>query len=157
MTRSSVRAVSTRTAGGVLRPLFVSAAVWTGLGLASGLFYREFTRQNAFKGFTQLALAHTHALALGTLVLLIALALTKVFVLDDRGVGRFLAVYNTGLALTFGMLNVKGVLQVLGAPFADSPALAGVSGLGHMILTGAFVYVFVLLGRGVRASSAALL
>ena len=43
------------------------------------MFYREFTRQRDFAGFTQLAVAHTHALALGTTILLVVLALTKVF------------------------------------------------------------------------------
>lgn len=143
---------SVRQTQGKLVSIFTSAAAWTALGLGSGLFYREFTRQNGFKGFTQLAVGHTHALALGTMVLLTVLALAKVFALEARGTGRFLAVYNVGLALTFGMLNFKGVLQVLGNPLADSPALAGISGLGHMILTGAFAYFFVLLYRAVRSA-----
>ena len=105
--------------------LFTSAAIWTTLGLASGLFYREFTRQRDFTGFTQLSVAHTHALALGTIILLVALALTKLFALDaDRRLRWFLLFWNAGLALTFTMMLVKGSLQVLGATFADSPMIA---------------------------------
>ncbi len=140
----------------MINKLFTSAAVWTGLGLASGLFYREFTRQTAFTGGTQLSVAHTHALALGTTILLVVLALTRTFGLDaDRRLGVFLGLWNAGLALTFVMMLVKGSLQVLGAPFATSPMLAGISGLGHMILTGAFVLFFVVLRRALKTDAAA--
>lgn len=136
----------------MLHRLFISAATWTGLGLASGLLYREVTKHYEFSGITQLSVAHTHALALGTTILLTVLALTKVFALAPKSVGRFLIVYNIGLTLTFGMLIVKGVLQVQGAAIAESPALAGVSGLGHMLLTGALIYFFIVLRRGVRSA-----
>lgn len=138
----------------MIKRLFTSAAVWTTLGLASGLFYRELTRQRDFTGFTQLSVAHTHALALGTTILLVALALTKVFGLDaDRRLRWFLLFWNAGLALTFTMMIVKGSLQVLGAAFADSPMIAGISGLGHMILTGSFVLFFLILRRAVTAAT----
>jgi hypothetical protein len=55
--------------------LYRSAAVWTAAGLAGGLFYREFTKAHDVEGGTQLALVHTHALALGTTVLLVLMAL----------------------------------------------------------------------------------
>ncbi len=138
----------------MISKLFSSAAVWTFLGLASGLYYRELTRQNDFTGATQLAVAHTHALALGTTILLVVLALTKVFSLDgDRRLRLFLLFWNAGLALTFVMMLVKGTLQVLGVAFATSPMIAGISGLGHMILTGSFVLFFLILRRAVKADA----
>lgn len=60
----------------MLTLLYRFAAFWTFFGLASGLFYREFTKLNDHAGGTQLAVVHTHALTLGTLVLLAFLALT---------------------------------------------------------------------------------
>ena len=36
----------------MLTSIFRSAAVWTAVGLASGLGYRELTRQTGFTGFT---------------------------------------------------------------------------------------------------------
>lgn len=138
----------------MINKLFSSAAAWTALGLASGLFYREFTRQRDFTGSTQLAVAHTHALALGTIILLIVLALTKVFALDDdRRLRLFLLFWNAGLALTFVMMLVKGSLQVLGAEFADSPMIAGISGLGHMVLAGTLVLFFLILRRALSAET----
>lgn len=138
----------------MISKLFTSAAIWTGLGLASGLFYREFTRQSRFVGATQLSVAHTHALALGTTILLVVLALTKAFSLDrDRRLQLFLVFWNAGLGLTFAMMLVKGSLQVLGAPFATSPMLAGISGLGHMVLSGAFVLFFLILRGAVKTEA----
>lgn len=137
----------------MLKLLYRSAAIWTGLGLAAGLFYREFTKINDVNGWnTQLAVAHTHALALGTTILLILLALAAVFNLgsDKRFVGGVHA-WNTGLALTFGTMLVKGCMQVLGNPSADSAAIAGIAGLGHIILTVAFILIFLALRPAVAA------
>ena len=131
--------------------LFRLSAVWTAVGLASGLAYRELTRSTGFTGFTQLAVVHTHTLVLGTFVGLLLLVLQRVYRLsEDRRFGWFVWVWNIGLVLTAGGMAVKGTLQVLGSAAADSPALAGVSGLGHIVLTVGFVLLFLVLGRRIR-------
>lgn len=131
--------------------LFRLSATWTAIGLASGLAYRELTRSTGFSGFTQLAVVHTHTLVLGTLVGLLLLVLQRLYRLgDDRRFGWFVWTWNAGLVLTAGGMAVKGTLQVLGAASAESPALAGVSGLGHIVLTVGFVLLFVVLGRRIR-------
>ena len=129
----------------MLNRLFASAATWTALGLAAGFYWRELTKFNDFpRTETALATAHTHALALGTLVLLAVLAL---------GGRLFATLWNVGLGLTFGAMVVKGTLQVLRIELAESAMWAGIGGLGHMVLTGAFVYLFVLLRRALRAEA----
>lgn len=131
--------------------LFRLAAGWTAIGLASGLAYREITRSTGFTGFTQLGLVHTHTLVLGTLVGLGLLALQRIFSLSrDRRFTWFVWVWSIGLVLTAGGLATKGTLRVLGSATAYSPALAGVSGLGHILLTVAFVLLFLVLGRRLR-------
>jgi len=136
--------------------LYRAAATWTALGLASGLFYREFTKMNGVPGGTQLALAHTHALALGTTMLLVFLALCAAFSMAERRRFRWgVYVWNAGLALTFAGLMTKGILQVLGNSFATSPAIAGFSGLGHMTLTVAFVLLFMDLGAALKERTGA--
>ncbi|MDO5500416.1 MAG: DUF2871 family protein, partial [Propionibacteriaceae bacterium] len=116
--------------------LFRSAAIWTAIGLASGLFYREFTKLNGVAGGTQLAVVHTHTLTLGTIMLLLLLALVAQFPAADTD--RFFRVgfwlWQAGLILTTGGLLVKGSLQVLDHDLQNSPVLAGFSGLGHMTL-----------------------
>jgi len=126
--------------------LLRAAAVWTLIGLAGGLFYREFTKLNGVPGGTQLALVHTHALTLGTVLLLVVLALAGSWPLRLRG---FLITWNAGLALTTLGLLVKGILQVQGSPAALHPALAGVSGLGHMTLSAGFVLLLLALRRAI--------
>ena len=127
------------------------AAGWTAVGLASGLAYRELTRSTGFSGFTQLAVVHTHTLVLGTLVGLLLLALQRVYRLSaDRRFGWFVWIWNIGLVLTTGAMAVKGTMQVLSSAAADSPALTGISGLGHIMLTVGFVLVFLVLGRRIR-------
>lgn len=132
--------------------LYRSAAAWTGIGLASGLFYRELTKLNDFTGQTQLAVVHTHTLVLGTLMLLLLLGLNAALRLDlDRRFRWGILTWNIGLTLTAGGMLVKGVLQVLGKAAADGPAIAGVSGLGHIVLTVAFVLVFLAIGTRAKA------
>lgn len=62
-----------------MKRLLNAAFIYMLVGVASGLFYREFTKMNGFAEgqFTRLGLAHTHLLTLGFIVLLIVLALGR--------------------------------------------------------------------------------
>lgn len=136
----------------MLTYIFRSSVVWTVIGLAGGLGYREFTRQQEFTGYTQLALVHTHALVWGTIFTLGLLALAVVLpgLTSDRRMRWGLHIFNAGLAITVGMLAFKGGVQVLGLEWADSPALAGISGMGHILLTVALVLLLLAVGRQVK-------
>lgn len=136
----------------MLTYIFRSCVVWTAVGLAGGLGYRELTRQEEFTGFTQLALVHTHALVWGTIFMLGLLALAVVLpgLTRDGRMRWGLHLFNAGLAITVAMLGFKGSLQVLGTSWADSPALAGISGTGHMLLTAALVLLLLAIGRQVK-------
>ncbi|MGO1166830.1 MAG: DUF2871 domain-containing protein [Janibacter sp.] len=137
--------------------LLNSAFVYMVLGVSSGLFYREFTKANDFPegAFTQLGLAHTHLLTLGFIVLLIVLALEKVFTLSASGrlFDWFFWVYNAGVVLTSGMLIWHGSLTVLGQE--SSAMISGIAGLGHIALTVGMVLLFVLLRRAIARPSVA--
>lgn len=114
------------------------------VGLLSGLYYRELTKAHDFEGDTQLAVVHTHLLVLGVLFLLLVLVLERVFRLSDSGLYRwFLTTFNVGTILTASMLAVHGTLQVLDRDV--SPAISGIAGLGHILLTVAFVLFFLIL------------
>jgi len=140
-----------------MKKLFYAASVYLVLGLASGLFYREFTKANdytAADGFTQLSVVHTHLLTLGVIVLLIVLVLEKVFGLSRSAVfGWFFWLYNAGLVVSSATMVVNGVLHVLGE--SSSAALAGISGSGHIILTAGLILLFVALGKRVLEKPAA--
>lgn len=120
-------------------------------GVASGLFYREFTKRSGFPEgqFTQLGLAHTHLLTLGFIVLLIVLVLERVLTLSrSRLFGWFFWVYSAGVVVTSAMLIWHGMLTVLGEE--SSAMIAGTAGLGHMLLTAGMVLLFLALRKAIK-------
>ena len=131
-----------------MKKLFYAAFAYMLVGVASGLFYREFTKANDFPAgeFTQLGLAHTHLLTLGFIVLLIVLALEKLFGLSrSKLFGWFFWVYNAGVILTSALLIWHGSLTVLGQEAGGM--IAGIAGLGHILLTAGMVLFFLALRR----------
>lgn len=134
-----------------MKKILNAAFIYMIIGVASGLFYREFTKLNDFPEgtFTQLGLVHTHLLTLGFIVLLIALVIEKVFTISRSPTlfAWFFWLYNAGVILTSGMLIWHGSLTVLGQE--SSGMIAGIAGLGHMLLTAGMVVFFVALRRAV--------
>jgi hypothetical protein len=139
-----------------MRRLFHAAFAYMLVGVASGLFYREFTKINGFPEgeATQLGLVHTHLLVLGFVVLLIVLLLEKVFTLSEsRLFGWFFWLYNAGLVLTSAMLVWHGCLTVLGQE--SSKMIAGIAGIGHMLLTAGMVLLFLALRKRIFVAKTA--
>ncbi|WP_127473582.1 DUF2871 domain-containing protein [Microbacterium sulfonylureivorans] len=135
-----------------MRRLFNAAFAYMLAGVASGLFYREFTKLNDFPEgqFTQLGLAHTHLLTLGFIILLIVLALEKLFTLSNsRLFGWFFWIYNAGVIVTSAMLVWHGSLTVLGGE--SSKMISGIAGTGHMLLTAGMVLLFLALGKAIKS------
>lgn len=132
--------------------LLTAVAVYTVLGLAAGVFYREFTKLNGFEeGMAgQLGLAHTHILTLGMIVLLIVLVLEKTFAVSTSRLFRwFFWIYNAGVVLTSSMLIWHGMLQVQG--LESSKMIAGIAGLGHMLVGAGFVLLLISLFSRIRS------
>lgn len=139
-----------------MRKLYYATTTYLVLGLASGLFYREFTKTNdytAADGFTQLAVVHTHTLTLGVIVLLIVLLLEKVFTLSkSKSFGWFFWLYNLGLVISLTTMTINGILQVLGEE--SSKALTGISGSGHIVLSVGLILLMVALGKRITDTPA---
>lgn len=136
-----------------MRRLFSAAFASMLVGVASGLFSREFTKINDFPEgeYTQLGVVHTHLLVLGFVVLLIVLLLEKAFTLSEsRLFGWFFWIYNAGLVLTSAMLVWHGCLTVLGQE--SSNMIAGIAGLGHILLSAGMVLLFLALRKRVFAT-----
>lgn len=141
-----------RPASAVERRLGLAAGAYAGLGLLAGLFYRTLTHSRDFTGQTVLSLAHTHLLALGMLLTLVVLLLERGFGLSTSASFRwFEPMYHVGMAITVGSLIVRGTLQVVDTN-PTSMAFAGVAGLGHILLTVAFVVLFWSLRQALRAA-----
>lgn len=133
-----------------MRRLFYASFAYLVVGLASGVFFREFSVAHRFPSdrFTQLAVVHTHLLTLGFIVLLIVLLLEKVFVLSrSRWFGWFFWLYNAGLILTAAMLTWHGSLTVMG--HESTAMISGISDVGHILLSAGMVFLFLALGRSI--------
>ncbi|MGC3020728.1 DUF2871 domain-containing protein [Brevibacterium sp. FAM 24630] len=140
-----------------MKKIFNAAFTYMIIGVLAGLFYREFTKANDFPEgeFTQLAVVHTHLLTLGFIVLLIVLALDKVFGLSGSKLfSWFFVTYNIGVVLTAGMMVWHGSLTVLGEE--SNAMIAGIAGLGHIALSVSLVLFFLALRKKVVADTAAI-
>ena len=151
-------AAKARTKGAAAeRLIFTFIAICTAVGLIGGVYYREFTKMKDFDTigqFTQLGTVHTHFLALGVLLGFIFLTLVRVF---DLGRSNKLMpavwLWIVGVSVTGGMQLVKGTMQVAGNEAFESPAIAGISGLGHMVLTVGFIFLLMAVSRALSLDS----
>ena len=128
-----------------------ASLVYTVLALAGGVFYREFTKFFAFEGTTALGFIHPHYLMLGTFFFLALVVFDRLFHVSGR-LGKVLVAYHIGLNLSVAMLLVRGVLQVLATPLSSgaNAAVAGIAGLGHIILGVSLVMVVLKIRSAVR-------
>lgn len=137
-----------------MKKLYLAAIAYAVLGLAAGLFYREYTKAMDFTGHTQLSVTHTHLLALGFMVMLIVLALDAALKISrTRSFSWFFAAYNAGLLITVGVMVWHGILQVQGETEV-SGAVPGIAGIGHILLTVGIVALLISLRRPVRETTA---
>ncbi|HAY42784.1 MAG TPA: hypothetical protein DCY59_04195, partial [Micrococcaceae bacterium] len=97
-----------------MRKLINIAFAYMLVGVASGLFFREFTKMNDFPegGWTQLSVVHTHLLVLGFIVTLLVLLLEKAFNISSHRklYAWFMGTYHAGVIITAGMQLAHGML-----------------------------------------------
>lgn len=134
------------------RMSFWAASTYLGLGLASGLFTREFTRGSQYESFgsTQLGVTHTHMLVLGFIMMLIVLLLDRTLDLSSRLFSWFFWVYNVGVVTTWGAMMTRGTSTILANDMGA--ALSGIAGLGHILLTVALILLMVLVGKRLQGN-----
>lgn len=118
--------------------------------MAGGVFYREFTKFNGFRGVTALGKVHTHLFLLGMLVfLVVALFAAQTEVTKQKSFKTFMYLYNIGLSLMVVMLIVRGVPQVLGMELAKGmdAAISGIAGIGHILVGAGIIALFMALRK----------
>ncbi|MEG7842663.1 DUF2871 domain-containing protein [Bacillus mobilis] len=131
-----------------MKRLYNAAFIYLIIGLLSGVFAREYTKAQGIKGSTMLQLVHTHVLVLGFVFCLIALALCKVFhVQETKSFRAWFVVYNVGLIFTIATMLWRGLLQVNGTDFNS---LSHMAGLGHVIISIGLVWFMILLKKSVK-------
>ncbi|EOS8269746.1 TPA: DUF2871 domain-containing protein [Bacillus cereus] len=131
-----------------MKRLYNAAFIYLIIGLFSGVFAREYTKAQGIKGSTMLQLVHTHVLVLGFVFCLIALALCKVFhVQETKSFRAWFVVYNVGLIFTIATMLWRGLLQLNGTDFNG---LSHMAGLGHVIISIGLVWFMILLKKSFK-------
>lgn len=132
-----------------MKKLYITAVSYCIFGLLAGVFYREFTKWNEFTGKTVLSVVHSHIFVLGMVLFLLLMALNtkQDLLVKTKSFSKFYWIYNIGLLYFVIMLLVKGILQVL--QIAVNPhMIAGLNGLGHLVLTMGIFYLFKMIYEG---------
>lgn len=113
-----------------------SALLYSIFAMVGGVFYREFTKFNAFTGKTTLSVVHTHYFVLGVFFSLLLLLIEKNFLFTNHKTKWSLIAYHTGLNITGVMFVIRGVAQVLNLQLSSgaSAAISGIAGIGHILL-----------------------
>lgn len=137
----------------MMKKLSNVAFIYTILALVAGVIYREYTKMLGFTGETNLSLLHTHLFTLGMIFFLIVLALEVTLNLSkQKYFNVFFIFYNVGLSLTAIMMAIRGFLQINGGQLSKAldASVAGISGIGHILLGVGLVLFFINLKRAIN-------
>lgn len=130
-----------------MKKLFNLSFFYLILGLALGIFFREFTKFNSFTGITTLSAAHTHTLVLGFIFFLILIILEKLFSISNtKYFTGWLITYNIGLLSLISTLIVRGILEVLNKDFIGLPHIAGTA---HAIFGISLIWFMIILKKSI--------
>ena len=130
-----------------MKKLFNLSFFYLILGLALGVFFREFTKLNDFTGVTTLSAAHTHTLVLGFIFFLVIVVLENVFTISNiKNFNIWLITYNIGLLSLISTLVTRGILEVLSKDFVGLPHMAGTS---HVILGLSLIWFMIMLKKSI--------
>jgi hypothetical protein len=132
-----------------MKKLYKTSFFYLILGLAMGVFYREFTKIKGYQGITMLSKIHAHLLILGFLLFLILLFLEiKYNITVNKKFRSFYIVYNIGLMLTIGTMTWRGILDIIGIGSINTNIVSGIAGIGHILLgTGLIIFMLIIKDR----------
>ena len=122
------------------------------IGLVAGAFYREFTKYIGYTARTIMALVHPHFLVLGAFMfLIIALFSMNLKLENEKTFKTFFLSYNIGVVITAAMLFLRGLTEVMdwGGNKALDASISGIAGVGHIVLTVGFVFMYITLKRAI--------
>ena len=131
-----------------MKKLINTSFIYAILALASGVFYREFTRMFDYVGKTTLSVMHVHLLVMGSLVFLLLVLFEKQFkITENRFFNKFFLTYNIGLAFMVIMFIWRGIDQVL--LLNGGAMISGIAGLSHILFSIGIIMMFIILKKEV--------
>lgn|SRR5690554_5217787 len=131
-----------------MKKLISTAFAYMIVGLALGLFYREYTKIASFTGQTNLSLLHTHTLMLGMFFFLVAALFEgQLKITEHKSFNKFFNFYNIGLILSIILMGARGFLDMNSGTISKglNASVSGMAGIGHIILTVGLFYFFKML------------
>ncbi|NGT88408.1 DUF2871 domain-containing protein [Clostridium perfringens] len=131
-----------------MKKYFNLATFYLILGLAMGVFYREFTKINGFEGKTSLSIIHTHILTFGFIFFILVLLLEKNFKLSqNKNFKKWCIFYNISLIYLVVTFTIRGTFQALGHDFVG---LNHISGLSHVLLSIALIWFIIICNKAIK-------
>ena len=124
--------------------------VYALLGMAAGVFYREYTKFSGFAGQTSLGFMHAHYLVLGMAMFLLLALLEKAFAFSgEKHVRPAVIVYQAGLNVTELGFLLRGLAQVNSVALSRGmdAAISGIAGLGHIAMGVSLVLLLLAVRR----------
>lgn len=131
-----------------MKLLYKFAVFYVVLGLALGVFYREYTKHVGFTGDTTLSVLHVHTLVLGALFFIILMLLEhQVTLTAYKRFNLWLILYNIGLLGVLVNLTIRGLLQVQGS---DINGLNHIAGTFHALFGIAWIWFLVIMKKAFK-------
>lgn len=140
-----------------MKKLINTSFIYAIAAIVCGVFYREFTKFQGFSGRTTLSFLHVHLFVMGMILFLIlALFCLHTDLESQKKFKQFYVLYNASLPLMVVMLIVRGIVQVLDVPLgkAANASISGVTGIVHIFMTIAIVFLFLALKKCAPAEKA---
>ncbi|MFX3617170.1 MAG: DUF2871 domain-containing protein [Sporolactobacillus sp.] len=133
-----------------MKKIYRASLIYMIVGLLSGIYERELTKAMHFNGNSMLGILHTHLLMLGMFFFLLLIVMEKSLQLTGNKLfSTFFWIYNVGVIWTVLFMAIHGTMTVIGA--SVGPAISGLAGMGHIILTAGLILFFIILKERLEA------
>ena len=121
------------------------------MGIAAGVFYREFTKFHGYTGNTALSAVHPHFFVLGMFLFLMLAFLCRKeeSLLQNVTFRRFFILYNISLPFMACTMLARGIIQVMEITLSKSmnAMVSGIAGVSHILITVSLVLLFISLKK----------
>ena len=131
-----------------MKLIYTCSVFYMSLGLAMGVFYREYTKYLNFTGKTTLSTLHVHALVLGALFFILLMILERqVSLTAIKKFSLWLLLYNIALLGFLATLTIRGLLQVHGT---DINGLNHIAGTFHTLFGFTWIWFLLMLKKAFK-------
>jgi hypothetical protein len=115
------------------------------LALTFGVFYREYTKFLGFEGETMLSLLHTHTFVLAVILPLLFTLIIQQLQHTTKELKSAFWTYYLGWGVGIAMMLARGITQAQELVLSSGMdhMISGITGLGHIILSAGFIWIFL--------------